>query len=128
MKNSKQIGHRSAHYLRAIEELHNELGYARLTDVAKKMDITTGSCSLTIKTLKQKGLIIEDQNRFLLLSGEGKSFYKTMESLVSKLRTFFIDILKVDEEQAEEDICNIEHIISKETAEKLTKFIEDYQN
>ena len=49
------ITHSGAHHLLAIYNLVNERGYARVTDIAKRLSITTGSVSTNLKVLKQRG-------------------------------------------------------------------------
>src|SRR5690606_7934311 len=66
-----KITHSAAHHLLAVKELRETRGYARVTDVARYLNITTGSASTNLKNLKSKGLIREDDNRFLDLSDEG---------------------------------------------------------
>ena len=41
------LTHRAAHYLMTIHGLLQDLGYARVTDIAKRLNITRGSCSRT---------------------------------------------------------------------------------
>jgi DtxR family Mn-dependent transcriptional regulator len=118
-----QITHSAAHHLTAIFDLHEKRGYARVTDVAKYLNITTGSASTNIKGLKNKGLVIEDDNRFLTLSEEGTSIAKAVETRKHLLFSFLKDVLDVSAEQAEIDSCKTEHLISAETARKLEKFL-----
>ena len=120
------ITHSAAHHLTAILELKEKRGYARVTDVAKHLNITTGSASTNLKTLKAKGLREEDENRFLSLTKEGESIARAVIDRKAILLRFFTDILKVDGEQAEVDACKTEHLISNETARKLLKFTQDY--
>ena len=54
------ITHSAAHHLLAILELREKRGYARVTDVARELNITTGSASINLKSLKSKNLIIEE--------------------------------------------------------------------
>ena len=49
------LTHSAAHYLMTINELLHGQGYARVTDVAKKLRITRGSCSSSLKALKKEG-------------------------------------------------------------------------
>ncbi|MEI6222834.1 MAG: metal-dependent transcriptional regulator [bacterium] len=118
------LTHSAAHYLITIHELLQEQGYARLTDIAKKLDITRGSASISIKTLKKKNLIIEDHNKFLKLSAEGKKLATSIEKNDQLLVAFFKEILLVKPEQAEIDACKIEHLLSPETAAKLQQFVQ----
>jgi DtxR family Mn-dependent transcriptional regulator len=120
------ITHSAAHHLLAIMELRESRGYARVTDVAKKLNITTGSASTNLKGLKNKGLIEEDDNRFLTLSTEGESIAKAIVFRNELVKEFFEKVLKVSPEQAEVDACKIEHLVSGETTSKLQKFMKDY--
>lgn len=122
------ITHSAAHHLLAVLELRDTRGYARVTDVAKHLNITTGSASTNLKSLKTKGLIVEDDNRFLTLSKIGEDLAKAVISRKKVLERFLVDILKVSPEQAEIDACKTEHLISSETARKLEKFVSQHQN
>lgn len=118
------LTHSAAHHLLAIMELRGQRGYARVTDVARHLNITTGSASTNLKSLKSKGLIIEDDNRFLQLSPEGLNLAKAVIQRKGLFQRFLTDVLHVSTEQAEIDACKTEHLISSETARKLEKFLE----
>jgi DtxR family Mn-dependent transcriptional regulator len=121
------ITHSAAHHLLAILELREKRGYARVTDVAKELSITTGSASINLKSLKAKSLIVEDENKFLSLSSEGEAIARAVHLRKNILNDFLVHILKVSPEQAEIDSCKTEHLISAETAKKLQEFTERYQ-
>jgi len=122
------LTHSAAHYLMTIHELLESQGYARVTDIAKQLNITRGSCSISLKPLKKRGLVVEDHNKFLLLSDEGKRLALVVEKNDELLETFFKEVLGVNEEQAEVDACKIEHLLSIETSIKLCSFIELMQS
>lgn len=117
------LTHSAAHYLMTIHELLATQGYARVTDIAKRMNITRGSCSISLKPLKKRGWVVEDPNKFLLLSEEGRRLALVVEQNDELLQTFFRDVLGVDPEQAEIDACKIEHLLSVESSIKLAAFI-----
>jgi Mn-dependent DtxR family transcriptional regulator len=119
------ITHSGAHHLLAVMELRTARGYARVTDVARHLNITTGSASTNLKSLKAKGLVVEDDNRFLNLSPEGESVAKAVVSRKFLFHKFLVEVLKVSAEQAEIDACKTEHLISAETARKLDKFLKE---
>ena len=73
------LTHSAAHYLMTIHELLAMQGYARVTDIAKRLNITRGSCSISLKPLKKRGLVVEDQNKFLSLSEEGRRLAEVVE-------------------------------------------------
>lgn len=122
------ITHSAAHHLVAILDLREKRGYARVTDVAKELNITTGSASINLKALKGKNLIVEDENKFLALSDEGEAIAKAVTMRKQVLLDFLVNVLKVSPEQAEIDSCKTEHLISAETARKLKDFTDDYAN
>lgn len=118
------LTHSAAHYLMTIRELLETQGYARVTDIAKRMNITRGSCSISLKPLKKRGLVTEDANKFLILSKEGRHLAEMVERNDELLEIFFRDVLDVNPDQAEVDACKIEHLLSLETSVKLCHFIE----
>ena len=117
------LTHSAAHYLMTIHELLASQGYARVTDIAKRLNITRGSCSISLKPLKRRGLVVEDANKFLLLSAEGRRLALVVEKNDELLEGFFRDVLGVAAEQAEVDACKIEHLLSIESSVKLAAFI-----
>lgn len=121
------ITHSAAHHLLAILELRSARGYARVTDVARHLNITTGSASTNLKNLKSKGLIVEDDNRFLNLSADGEALAKAVIARKTIFEKFLIEVLHVGAEQAEIDACKTEHLISSETARKLEQFLKNYK-
>jgi DtxR family transcriptional regulator, Mn-dependent transcriptional regulator len=118
-----QLTHSAAHYLMTINTLLAEHGYARVTDIAKYLNITRGSCSISLRPLKKRGLVVEDENKFLQLSDEGRRLAELVERNDELLETLFRDVLGVDAEQAEIDACKIEHLLSIETSVRLASFI-----
>jgi Mn-dependent DtxR family transcriptional regulator len=123
-----QLTHSAAHYLMTIRSLLEEYGYARVTDIAKSLNITRGSCSISLRPLKRRGLVLEDENKFLQLSDEGKRLAELVERNDELLEVFFRDILGVDADQAEVDACKIEHLLSIETSVHLSAFLQLMQS
>lgn len=119
-----QVTHSAAHYLMTINELLEEHGYARVTDIAKRLNITRGSCSISLKPLKKRKLVLEDENRFLRLSTEGKRLAEMIQLNDQLLEKLLCDVLNVSQDQAEVDACKLEHLLSIETSMKLAAFIQ----
>ena len=117
------ITHSAAHYLMTIFELRSENGYARVTDISKRLDISAASCSTSIKNLKKKKLVREDKNKFLELTKLGQKYVERIQKNDELLSVFFKEVLHVDNKQAEVDACKIEHLLSQETAAKLAAFL-----
>lgn len=122
-----EITHSAAHHLLAILELTLTHGYARVTDVARFLDITTGSASTNLKSLKQKGFVVEDENRFVKLSEEGQKLTEAILLRRRILENFFTEVLKVSAHQAEVDACKTEHLFSVETTNKMHEFAKKFK-
>jgi Mn-dependent DtxR family transcriptional regulator len=108
----------------AIQELLAQRGYARVTDVAKSLGISRGSVSITLKALKGKGYVTEDDNKFLRLTSSGIQIVQTVAANRYVLQKFLRDVLAVNHEQAEIDACKVEHLLSSETGERLLQFLD----
>lgn len=120
---SNEISHSVAHHLAAIYELMSDQGYARVSDVARALDITRGSASLTLKALKEKGLVLEDHNKFLKLSEEGQGIVDSILGNRAIVIKFLRDVLHLSDHQAEIDACKVEHLLSPETGLQLLHFV-----
>ena len=116
------ITHSAAHHLMAIDDLVNKLGYARVSDVARRLNITRGSVSISLKPMKEAGLILQDENRHLRLSEKGQRLVDGVKSKRVLIRRLLSELLGLDEQQAEIDACKMEHLISNETAQRLVAF------
>jgi len=119
-----QLSHSAAHYLMTILELHEENGYARLTDVAKRLGITRGSCSISLKALRKKSLVAEDDNKFLLLTPEGARLAKIVRLNDQLIESLLTDLVGVSSAQAEIDACKIEHLLSIESSLQLCDLVQ----
>jgi DtxR family Mn-dependent transcriptional regulator len=117
------LTHSAAHHLVTILDLLTEFGYARVSDVAKHLEITRGSVSITLKRLKERGLVLEDRNKHLCLSEEGQQIARLVQAKKFVLKRALIELLGVNERQADVDTCKIEHLISTETAERASRVL-----
>ena len=118
-----EITHSAAHHIMAIDGLLQRNGYARVTDVARALSITRGSASITLKALKERGLVEEDENKFLHLTRVGSTIAQEIHSKRMVLIKFLSDVLHVPPEQAMIDSCKVEHLISAETGGHLLTFL-----
>ena len=123
---ANELTHSAAHHLLAIHELGAEYGgWARVSDIARQLAITRGSVSINLRTLKKRGFVVTDEHRMVKLSGKGIEIVKAVQSKKAAFKTFLTEVLGVSERQAEVDSCKIEHLISRETTERLARFLEE---
>ena len=117
------VSHSAAHHLTTIQWLLDDQGYARVSDVARHLGITRGSVSVTLKGLRQRGLVVEDDHKHLSLSEEGIHIARGIRTKRILIQALFREVLGVPDEVAEQDACKIEHLISDQTAEAAGGFL-----
>ena len=118
-----ELTHSAAHYLMAIDSLREELGYARVTDVADKLEVSRGAASMSIAHLKKRGWVKEDPNRFLLLADDGMAMANIVEHNFRILSRFFGDILGLPKDVASSDACKMEHLMSLDTGRHMIELV-----
>lgn len=117
------ISHSAAHHLMAIDELLRRLGYARVSDVARTLNITRGSVSVSLQPLKDAGLVLQDENRHLRLSPQGQSLVDAIRTKRLVMNRLLGEFFGVDAVHAEIDACKMEHLLSNATAQRLVSFL-----
>ena len=117
------VSHSAAHHLMAIDDLVSRLGYARVSDIARQLNITRGSVSISLQPLKKTGLVIQDENRHLRLSETGQALVAGIKSKHEVVHRLLSEVLQVTPEQAEVDACKFEHLLSNESARQMRAFL-----
>ena len=108
------VSHSTAHYLMAIAELHKERGYARAVDVAERMGISRSAAHLGLKALVAKGLVLEDERHFYRLPENSQDLALNIMGNRSMLVRFFSEVLGVEDSEAEQNACLMEHTLTPE--------------
>ncbi len=120
------LSHSMVHYLLAIHKLKEKRGFARVTDIAKELNLTKGSVSTALGNLKKKGLIQEEEDcKFVVLTEMGHEEVHRILSSRTLLFYFLRDFVGVSADAAEKDSCQMEHLLGQETIEKFFKFMKD---
>ena len=121
---ANELTHSAAHHLLAIHEVGQAYGgWARVSDIARKLNITRGSVSINLRSAKTRGWVETDEHRLVKLSPTG---LKIVQSIMAKrliVKTFLRDVLGIPESDAEIDSCKIEHLISRSTGQRLAEFV-----
>lgn len=105
-----------------IEESQEKSG-VRITDIARKLEVTKPSVIRAMKQLAAEGYIEQEAYGDIFLTEKGRLKASQVLHRHAVLTSFFRDILCVSSEQAEKDACLIEHYISPESMEKLDAFV-----
>ncbi len=110
-------------YLETILLLKNENESVRAIDISKHLDISTASVSRALKNLTNEGFITIANDSVINFTQRGKELaeYTYEKHLII---TKFLEQLGVSKDIATKDACKMEHIVSKETFQKIKDFLE----
>lgn len=111
-------------YLEAMLMIKNRRGFCRSIDVAEQLGVTKPSVSYATKRLRESGYISMDKDGFISLLEPGMEIagriYKRHQVLTNCLK-----LLGVNDADAAEDACRLEHDISDATFEALCRHMEE---
>lgn len=100
-------------YLETILVLSKK-GQVRSIDIAKAMDFSRPSVSVTVHNLEKEGCIKIEEDGTILLLPKGKEIAEKIYERHTVLSELLVSI-GVNPETAANDACKIEHDISEET-------------
>lgn len=124
-KNIKPLTHSRIHYLWAINELNEKIGYARATDVASLLGVSRSAVSIALVHLKSMKLVVENlPEHTLKLTILGKKQLNNIDNNFLILSRFFKSFLNLDEETATKQACLIEHLLLEEVARKINQIMD----
>ncbi len=115
-------------YLEAIFILQKENSSVRTTDIASFLDVSKPSVNRAVGTLRDAGLLSHESYGEITLTDLGKSHAKSVLHRHNLLKDFLHITLGVDAKTAEKDACKMEHVMSNESIEKLSSFLESLNN
>ena len=121
---ANEVTHSMAHYLTTIHGLHTQQGYARVSDVARELDVRKGTVSVQMRQLKEKGFVTQDENRFLHLTETGETVARQVIYNRTTIVQFLDKVLGIDRQAAEIDACKIEHLLSPETGHQILALVQ----
>ena len=111
-------------YLEAISNIIAEKEAVRPKDIAKRLNVKNSSVTGALKALADKALIRYAPYDVITLTAEGKNAAKDVIRRHEVLRDFFVNVLTVNERDADEAACKMEHSIPKGILERFIQFAE----
>lgn len=111
-------------YLEAVFVLSQQKGSVRLTDIAEHLGVSKPSVNRAVNTLTQNGFLEHVTYGDIVITPAGESYAANVLHRHKLIKQFLVNTLGVDEENAENDACKMEHVMSPVTIEKLYEYIE----
>ena len=110
-------------YLEAILTLQQRNGQVRSVDVAQELGYSKPSVSIAMKKLREQGYARMDESGLLSLTEEGEAVARGVYERHKALKKALM-LLGVDEDEAAEEACKLEHAISDSTLEKIKAYLD----
>jgi DtxR family Mn-dependent transcriptional regulator len=111
-------------YLKTIYEIGDEGRTPRVKAIADQLGVTMPSVSGAIETLQSLGLVEHTPYAAVKLTRKGEQAAREVKNRHIVLQQFLRDILKLPDEIAERDACEMEHIVSPQTLQHVQLFLE----
>ncbi|MBQ6558049.1 MAG: metal-dependent transcriptional regulator [Clostridia bacterium] len=111
-------------YLKVIYDISKTGTGARTTDIAKKLGISKPSVNRAVGTLKAKGYVTHEPYGAVLLTDKGREFGEYSGSRNQMVKRFLVNVLKMNDVDAEREAVQIAGCISYVTAEKMQSYME----
>ncbi|WP_424244159.1 DtxR family Mn-dependent transcriptional regulator [Elusimicrobium posterum] len=124
-ENSEKLTSNMEDYLEAISIASKQHGVARVKDIRDLMNVKTPSVTGALNVLAKMGLVVHERYGYVELTPKGTAAAEEIKKRHVMLTKFLVDVLGVSQETADIDACKMEHTISKETFDKLTKFLKN---
>ena len=109
-------------YLKAILEITQRNGSARVSDIANCLGVTKPSVTQMMNNLEGKGLIKQEPYGPVGLTATGRELAVRVRERHKLLEKFLVEVLGVAPKIAQQDACLIEHVVSPQTMEKLVEY------
>ncbi len=111
-------------YLEAILNLASESNFARSKDIAKLLGVSRSSVTGALRVLKKKGLANYKPYDYVTLTEPGRAAAAEIATKHNILKSFFINVLGVESDVAQQAACKAEHALGQGIIAKLLCFIE----
>ena len=111
-------------YLEAIYHISAKKMAARAKDIAERLGVRGSSVTGALRSLGSLGLINYAPYDLITLTEEGKVVAAEIVRRHSALERFLVNVLGIDEKEADEAACKMEHAVPKPIIDRLVKYSE----
>jgi DtxR family Mn-dependent transcriptional regulator len=110
-------------YLEAIFNLANESNIARSKDIAQLLGVSRASVTGALRILKKMDLANYKPYDYITLTKTGRAAAAEIARKHDILKSFFINVIGVESEVAQQAACKAEHTLGPEIISRLLCFI-----
>ncbi len=110
-------------YMEAISNNIKTNGKVRPIDIARELNVSRASVSEALRRLAELGFITYGRYGVISMTQEGEYAAESVIKRHNLLKIFLCDVLGLDENEAADNACKIEHVISANMIDRLDKFV-----
>ena len=110
-------------YVKTVFELEEQFGSAAPSDIAAKLSVKAPSVTSALQKLDTLGMVEYHRYQHVNLTSKGKQVAMMLNHRHETLLDF-LRLIGVDEDIAMSDACEIEHVVNKQTVQKLSEFLQ----
>ena len=111
-------------YLEAILHIVAKKQAARAKDISKRLHVNRSSVTGALHALADRELVNYAPYDIITLTPEGETLAIDVIRRHETLYGFLVKVLSIDEAEAEETACKMEHVISPKILERLIRFMD----
>jgi DtxR family Mn-dependent transcriptional regulator len=111
-------------YLEAILLLVRDKAVVRSRDISERLRVNRSSVAGALQALCKRGLVNHEPYGFVTLTHEGTEIAKCVLRRHVALRDFMVSVLLIDEAEADEAACRMEHGVSKHIVDRFVECAE----
>lgn len=110
-------------YLEVICNYVNDEKCIRAIDISKELNVSRASVTEALKKLANKGFINYGRYDLISLTETGREIASKVISKHVVLQTFFEKVLGLSHQEASENACKIEHVITDNAFNKICEYV-----
>jgi DtxR family Mn-dependent transcriptional regulator len=110
-------------YIEAIYNIVAEKQKARSKDIAASLNVSGASVTEALRSLAKKKLINYAPYEAITLTSKGRKAAEDVVHRHNALKQFFIDVLDIKHDIAEQGACRVEHTAPQEIIDQMIRFI-----
>lgn len=112
-------------YLEAILMIWQEKNECHAIDVAHKLNVSKPSVSRAMGILKEDGYIFIDENLHINFTEKGWAKAQNVYDRHQLLTKFIMKITGLEEGQAEQNACRVEHVIDSDVVRGIKNWMKN---
>jgi DtxR family Mn-dependent transcriptional regulator len=110
-------------YLESIYDLQKEKKRVHTNDIAELLQISPASVTEIFQKLSDEGYLSYEKYSGVIVTTKGKKLARKTKKKHDTVKEFLV-LLGVSKKIAEEDACEMEHILHPKTLEMIIRFVE----